>query len=240
MKDEAKFNTLTIAYNHLAELNTNWQALAQRLEADFKPPDYQFDEWYGTPFSKYDLSIEHLLELARKAFTDFTVSQIEEEYKNLTIDSSVISKFVEESKRFDAQEVINHIRQVYADMDGISYTQILKKCKSLLPWREGSVASKPEHIPWINENGIELRIHGYESEQAEKASALIKLVDIVLRGTKPSQAEGQKVRLGEVYRDDRIKSLRYFKNGSLKVLFNNAEDAEKMKAALVSEEGVMA
>lgn len=240
MKDEAKFNTLTEAYNLLADAEIRRQALAQKLEADFKEPNEKF---FVNPLSHYELDLEHVLQYARTKFADFITGQLNREYENLEIDYQEVEKFVEDSKKFDAQEVIKHIREVYADMDGISYKQILETCKTLLPWGDFGgkrcVASKPEHIHWINENGIELRIYGQGYEQKERVSVFLKLVDIVLCGTKPSQAEGRTVGQGEVYRDDRIKSLRYFKNGSLKVLFNSAEDAEKMKAALVSE-GVMA
>lgn len=233
---EPKFNTLTEAYNLLAEANTRMKALAQRLEADFKDPDEKFSI---NPLTNYELDLEHVLQYARTKFADFITGQLNREYKSLEIDRQEVEKFVEDSKKFDAQEVINYIRQVYADVDGISYRQILKTCKTLLPWGDFGgkrcAAHMPEHIPKINETGIELRIHGYEPDQAEKASALIKLVDIVLRGAKPSQVQGRRVRLGEVYRDDRIKSLRYFKNSTLKILFHSAEDAEKIKDALVSE-----
>lgn len=233
---EPEFNTLTEAYNLLADAEIRRQALAQKLEADFKEPNEKF---FVNPLSHYELDLEHVLQYARTKFADFITGQLNREYENLEIDRKEVEKFVEESKKFDAQEVINYIRQVYADVDGISYQQILKTCKTLLPWGDFGgkrcAAYMPEHIPTINADGIELRIYGQGYEQKERVSVFLKLVDIVLRGAKPSQAEGRRVGLGEVYRDDRIKSLRYFKNSTLKVLFHSAEDAEKVKAALVSE-----
>lgn len=235
--DESKFNILTEAYNRLVETQNALKEVAQKIEVDFKDPAelYSFINPIG-----YKTDLDEMVRDARRIFTSFVVSQVNKGYKNLRIEDKDIQKFVEERQNFNTGEVIKHIREVYADEDGITLKQIRETCKTLLPWGDFGgkrcVAYMPEHILWINETGIELRIHGYEYDQAEKASALIKLVDIVLRGAKPSQAKGQKVRIGEVYRDDRIKSLRYFKNNTLKVLFHSAEDAEKVKAALVRTE----
>jgi hypothetical protein len=84
-----------------------------------------------------------------------------------------------------------------------------------------------------NSAGLELRIHGYEYDQREKISALFKLINITLHGVKPSLVKGTTVKQGETYRDSKIKSLRYFKNNSLKLIFYTKPDADKVIEAIL-------
>lgn len=235
--DVLNLNTLTEAYNRLVETQNALKEAAQKIEADFKDTasPYNFNNPIG-----YKTDLDGVVRDARHLFTSFVVRQVNEGYKNLSIDETAIQKFVEERQTFNANEIIKYIWELYADEDGITLKQIRETCGKLLPWGgfgdSHCRAQKPEQITKINATGIELRIHGREYEQSERVSAFLKLVDITLRKAKPSQAEGRKVELGETYKDDKIKSLRYFKNNTLKVLFNKAEDCEKVKYALFDEE----
>lgn len=235
--DVLNLDTLTEAYNRLVETQNALIEAAQKIEADFKDPADPF--YFINPIG-YKTTLDENIKESRRIFTGFVVSQANKGYKNLKIDEKTIQKFVEERQTFNAKEIIKHIWELYADEDGITLKQIRETCRLLLPWGQFGDshcrAYKPEHIPTINASGIELRIYGEKYEMKERVSVLLKLVDITLRGAKPSQAQGSMVELGEIYRDDKIKSLRYFKNNTLKVLFHKAEDSEKVKFAIFGEE----
>ncbi len=237
--DILNLNTLTEAYDRLVETQKSLKEAAQRIEADFKDPA---DPYYFINPIGYKANLDEIIRDARRIFTGFAVRQANKGYRNLKIEEVAIQKFVEDRQTFNAYDVIKYIRELYADEDGITLKQIRATCQQLLPYGKfgdsGShcKAQKPEHITKINASGIELRIYGQKYEQEEKVSAFLKLVDITLRGAKPSQAQGHRVELFKIYRDDKIKSLRYFKNSTLKVLFHTAEDCEKITAALFGKE----
>lgn len=237
--DVLNLNTLTEAYNRLVETQNALKEAAQKIEADFK--DTASPHYFSNPIG-YKTTLDEIIKDSRRIFTSFVVFQINKGYKNLKIDETAIQKFVEDRQTFNANEIIKYIWELYADEDGITLKQIRATCGLLLPYgtfgdsNSRCRAQKPEQITKINATGIELRIHGQKYEQRERVSVVLKLVDIVLRGAKPSKAEGRMVELGETYKDDKIKSLRYFKNNTLKVLFHKAEDCEKVKFALFGEE----
>ncbi len=235
--DVLNLDTLTEAYNRLVETQNALKEAAQKIEADFKDPEEP--GYFNNPIG-YKTNLDEMVRDASRIFTGFVVRQANRGYKNLRIEEEAIQKFVEERQTFNAKEIIKHIWELYADEDGITLKQIRETCKVLLPWGQFDntfcVARKPEHIPTINATGIQLKVYGENYEVKKKVSAFIKLVDIALRGAKPSKAEGRLVEFGEIYRDDKIKSMRHFKSGSLKVLFHKAEDCEKIKYALFGKE----
>jgi hypothetical protein len=85
-----------------------------------------------------------------------------------------------------------------------------------------------------NSAGIELRIWGRDDEQKSKVSALLKLIQITLNNVKPSQVKGVELEQGATYRDAKTKSLRYFKNNSLKLIFYQKPDADRVMEAILS------
>jgi len=150
----------------------------------------------------------------------------------------------------DVAEVVAFIQKSYADEDGIVVKQLRDTCSHLLPWGSFGInghwekATKPEHLGMKgNDRGMELSVYegdigqyGRHYGKRAKVAEFIKLVDVALGRSLPSEAQGAQVEPGAVYRDASIKSLRYYQNNNLRVIFHTKEDCDKVKAAFFSEE----
>jgi hypothetical protein len=194
------------------------------------------DGWFINPIG-YKVTLEEIVEEAEASFTNFVVNQLNDEYKNLTIDGGEMREYTKEHG-FNAESLIKHIREKYADEDGATLQQIMTTAKKLIPYhgRIGKRIETPDYLDRIGDTGFELRISGYEYERRTSVQSFLKLIDIVLRGAPPSEVDSKEVETGKVYKDDKVKSLRYFKNNALKVIFYNADDCEKVKTALFMED----
>src|SRR5574341_1547322 len=242
--DPAKYGPFTEAVSALELARAKILHLAEEVKGNFK--DASDEKWWSHPFGYgEDIGLGNLIDTARTGFTKFIVREINKHYTNLEIDAAKVEEFVKGQKTFDAVEIIKFIQTAYAAEDRLAREQIRKVCSHLLPHGEFGVnkhrelASMPEHLVTPgNDKSVELRVYeGYQGMscryygQKAKVVEFLKLVDITLRGTPPSKAVGAEVAQGTVYRDDKIKSLRYFKNNSLKVGFHTKEDCDKVRAA---------
>lgn len=242
--DSAKYGAFTEAVSALELARVRVLLLAKEVEGNFK--DASDEKWWSHPFGYgEDIGLGNLIDTTRTVFTKFIVREINRHYTNLEIDAGKVEEFVKTQKTFDAAEVIKFIQAAYADVDRLALEQIKKVCSHLLPHGEFGVnkhwelASRPEHLVTEGDDKrIELRVyegyHGMNGRyygQKAKVVEFLKLVDITLRGTPASKAVGAEVAQGTVYRDDKIKSLRYFKNNNLKVVFHTKEDCDKVRVA---------
>ena len=227
-----QLSTLTDVYNRLVETEEICVVASQQIKQDFADPD-NCGEWFVNPIG-YTVVLEKPIEDARKSFTSFVVGQLNRDYKNLRIDDNAANEYTR-VHGFNAENLIEFIRERYADEDGATMQQIRTALNDLLPYHRGERAKTTDGLKRIGDNGFELRIHGYECEQRVKAEAFLKFVDIVLRGIAPSKVDTTSVRIGEVYKDDKVKSLRYFKNNALKVIFRTADDCERVLTAMFTE-----
>lgn len=225
-----QLSALTDLYDLLVETERIRDRTSQQIKRDFADPD---GSWFSNPID-YAVTLEKTIEEARKSFTRFVVSQLNKDYKNLRIDNDAADKYTKEHG-FNAKTLIKTIREQYADEDDATMHQIKTDIQDLIPWRGGKKIETTEGLERIRDNGFELRIYGYEYDRRAKAAALIQFVDIVLRDVAPSKVDTKSVEIGEVYKDDKIKSLRYFKNNALKVIFHTADDCERVKSALFTE-----
>jgi hypothetical protein len=235
-----KFESLTEAYNVIVSARDSINRIKERIEQDFKSEDNLY-----SPFS-YRHDLNEQVETARTDLTKFVIWQVGKEYLklNIDLDDKAIHDFVEKQGYFNHIEILQFIREKYADVDAEALKQIKAIVKgSLLPvgnFGEGAdrwaTANKPEHIRMDgNSTGIELRVWGKDYISARfQVSALLKLIQITLNNVKPSQAKGIELEQGATYRDAKIKSLRYFKNNSLKLIFYQKPDADKVIEALLS------
>ena len=102
-------------------------------------------------------------------------------------------------------------------------------------WGENKAS---EHIKTKGDNTIELSASWHESQAMRQVDALIKLINITLGGVEPSKVEGKtNLGAGETYRSTYIKSLRHYKNHTIRIIFHSHKDTERVKAALVEQEG---
>ncbi len=242
--DSAKYGAFTEAVSALELARVSVLHLAKEVERNFK--DTSDEKWWSHPFGySEDTGLGNLIDTIRTSFTKFIAGEINKHYINLEIDAGKVEEFVKTQKTFDAAEIIKFIQTAYAAEDKLALQQIKNVCSHLLPHGEfgankhWELASRPEHLVTEGDGKrIELRVyegyHGMSGRyygQKAKVVKFLKLVDITLRGTPASKASGAEVTQGTVYRDDKIKSLRYFKNNSLNVVFHSKEDCDKVRTA---------
>jgi hypothetical protein len=234
-----RFGSFTEAYEILVSACEKIEKIKWKVAEDFKPIDSK--DYFYNPLDSSRVSIKDKIGEARKEFTSLLVKELNKEYRNsnMHIDDKAVHDFVKAQGRFDHWEIITFIKTKYADVDAEALRQIKVQVKSLLPAgnfsenKTWSVANKPEHIS-DNPCGINLRApHGYDGNKKSGVSALIKLISITLQSVKPTEAVGHDVEQGATYRDSDIKSLRYFKNNSLKVIMHRKDDADKVREAIL-------
>ncbi len=243
METNDKFESLTEAYNVYISARDSIAKVKEKIERDFNDGEHPY--YFSNPIGfRHDLKEQ--VETVRTDLTKFIIGQMGREYQklNIDLDDKVIHNFVEKQGYFNHTKILQFIRKKYADVDAEALRQIktIVKC-SLLPagnfgdeTNRWATANKPEHIRMDgNSAGIELRVWGRDgSEQKNKVSALIKLIQITLNNVKPSLVTGVELEQGATYRDSKIKSLRYFKNNSLKLIFYQKPDADKVIEAILS------
>jgi hypothetical protein len=241
--EDSKFGTLTEAYNVIVSARDSIAKLKDQIDHDFNKEEHPY--YFSNPLD-YRHNLNEQVESIRTGLTKFVIGQVGKKYHemNTDLDDKAIHDFVDKQGYFNHIEVLQFIKEKYADVDAEALRQIKAIVKgSLLPvgnFGEGAdrwaTANKPEHIRMDgNSAGIELRVWGRDgSEQKSKLSALIKLIQITLNNVKPSLTKDITVERGATYRDSKIKSLRYFKNNSLKLIFYQKPDADKVIGAILS------
>jgi len=245
----SKFDPLTEAYNKLVECNNTLNTLGSQVKQDFqKPDDIEKGYYFSNPIN-VDYELEQLIHGMKKKITDQIRRYLDSRFNNLVIDYNDVEEFVGISKYvntnkdrpilpgpFTARAVIQYIEDKYADEETITLTQLRGYASHTLPSETEypyTKASKPEHIPVIGKTGIELRGGSYNSgDKTDPTAAVIKLIHTKLDHTLPSQAEHHKINYNDTYSDDKIKSLRRYKNGKLKIIFHKEEDMETMRKLL--------
>jgi len=246
--DATKYKSFADVVALLRAVRDSTLVRAAEVEESFAPPD---DRCWTHPFGyAKDLTLGDVLGRARSDFTKFIVRDINRKFPNLEIDIKEVDEYVKTREVFDVAEIVAFIKKSYADEDGIVVKQLRDTCSHLLPWGAFGInghwekATKPKHLGMKgNDRGMELSVYegdigqyGRHYGKRAKVAEFIKLVDVALGRSLPSEAQGAHVELGAVYRDASIKSLRYFQNNSLKVIFHTKEDCDKVKNAFFSEE----
>jgi len=257
-----KFDTITEAYTKLVECKNTLNQLAQKVESDFKSQEYIDKGYYFSNPIPTDYEIERIANSTKSNIIDFIILYIDKKFKNLVIDEHDVREFISMGEanqklqfdldqpefsnarpimqgQFTARKVIQYIEDKYADEETITLQQLKELAKNALPWigeYNRDRASKPEHIPVINKTGISLNSDTYNHYKSNTPAAIIKLIHIKLNHELPSQAEHHDIDYEDVYSDDKIKSLRKYKNGKLKIIFNTVEDMETVRRMLVGGE----
>lgn len=251
-----KFDTLTEAYNKLIECQTTLKQASAQVAQDFRTPDVIEKGYYFSNPLDIDYELRKQIGKVKENTIGFILNHMGRKFNNLLIDERDVCEFIEGGEviqklgidkpkpnrpvlqgQFTARAVIQYIEDKYADEETITLQQIKEFASNTLP-RVGEFttekASKPEHIPVINKTGIELRGGAYwTGHKEDPTAAVIKLIHIKLNHILPSQAEGHNIEYSDVYSDDKIKSLRRYKNGKLKIIFHNEEDMDTIRRVLV-------
>lgn len=246
-----KFDTITAAYKKLVECQTTLNQASEQVKHDFRTlDDIKKGSYFSNPI-EIDYDLNKIVDNVKSRTIDFILRYMDQKFSNLVIDERDVHDFIEGGEvmdkpkpngpvlqvPFSVRAVIRYIEKKYADEETITLKQIKEFASNSLP-RVGEYtterASKPEHINVINKTGIELKGSMYYSGHKEDpTAAVIKLIHIKLNHVLPSQAEHHDINCSDTYSDDKIKSLRKYKNGKLKIIFHTVEDMETVRKLLV-------
>lgn len=245
-----QFNVMTNAYNALVNCIGDLGQLAEQFKVDFQTQEDIENGWFHNPLeSNFDL--ENQQYNLKEKITSFIHIYMENKHENLVIDYGDLKEYIGISSPgydnenrpvmqgpFTALKVIRYIEKKYADEEGVTLEQLKEYARHTLPrLREYpyNVITDPKLIPVINKTGIEIKKSSSYNEHYKKdpTAAIIKLIHIRFSGILPSKAEHHAIEIGDTYSDDKIKSLRKFKNGKLKIVFFNVDDMEAVRKMLV-------
>ena len=243
-----EFKEITEAINHIEDALEDVEKKAVSIHKLFRDRTvYRYNQW-ASPFG-YDGSwgLKPLVLKAREEATDFIIKEMGWYLMNITIDHCLVHKFDETMARFNAEEIIGHILDMYEDENAAALRSMVQISRSLLPWGDyrgtGCLekASKLEHLI-VGAEKKTVRFRGLDTEvmipefgsHTRVLEAFVKLVKVLARGEKASEVEAE-VRPETVYKDDTIKSLKVRKSGFISVEFWNEQDCKAVCEELVKE-----
>ncbi|SFM29363.1 hypothetical protein [Methanolobus profundi] len=146
----------------------------------------------------------------------------------IPVDYDSVLEFIEGLENYDAFKIAEHIKSKYLQNDDHILKRIKSDCRRLIPLDH---VSSEEEVEKRNKSVIKLKALKNTEQSLDCLESLGKLVDITLNSTPPSKAIGIKVEPGQSHIDE-IMRLYYFKNGNLRLIFDDPENTEKIINAL--------
>jgi hypothetical protein len=146
----------------------------------------------------------------------------------ISIDYEEVLDFIENMESYDAFKIADHIKNEYFYNDEHILKRIKSDCRRLIPI---DITSPSDETEKRNGTVIKLKALKNPYQSLDCLESLGKLVDITLNNTPPSAAKVIEIQPGGAHIDETMK-LYYFKNGNVRLVFNNPECTEKMIDAL--------
>ena len=146
----------------------------------------------------------------------------------ISVDYDSILRFIDNLESYDAFKIAEHIKTEYFQNDDHILKRIKSDCRRLIPV---SYVSSSEVLETSNKTVIKLKALKDPEQSISFLESLGKLVDITLNSTAPSEANGIKIQPGQSHIDESMR-LYYFKNGNIRLIFNNPQNTEKIIHAL--------
>jgi hypothetical protein len=146
----------------------------------------------------------------------------------ISIDYEEVLDFIENMETYDAFKIADHIKNEYFYNDEHILKRIKSDCRRLIPI---DITSPSDETEKRNGTVIKLKALKNPYQSLDCLESLGKLVDITLNNTPPSAAKVIEIQPGGAHIDETMK-LYYFKNGNVRLVFNNPECTEKMIDAL--------
>ncbi|WP_340818210.1 hypothetical protein [Methanolobus sp. WCC4] len=146
----------------------------------------------------------------------------------ITVDYDSVLEFIDDLENYDAFRIAEHVRNEYLQNDEHILKRIKSDCRRLIPLVHVHSSKELENR---NRTVIKLKTLKDSEQSISCLESLGKLVDITLNSTPPSKAKGIKVYPGESHVDERMR-LYYFKNGNIRLVFDDPEHTEKITNAL--------
>jgi hypothetical protein len=146
----------------------------------------------------------------------------------ISIDYDNVLEFIDNMESYDAFKIAEHIKSEFFQNDEHILKRIKSDCRRLIPI---DINSSSENTDKINGTVIKLKALKNPYQSLDCLESLGKLVDITLNNTSPSEAKVIDIQPGEAHIDETMK-LYYFKNGNVRLVFNDPECTEKVIDAL--------
>jgi hypothetical protein len=146
----------------------------------------------------------------------------------ISIDYDSVLEFIDNMKSYDAFKIAEHIKNEYFLNDEHILKRIKSDCRRLIPIDINSSSDDTE-----KRNGTVIKLKALKNpyQSLDCLESLGKFVDITLNNTPPSEAKVIDIQPGEAHIDETMK-LYYFKNGNVRLVFNDPECTEKVIDAL--------
>ncbi|WMW25115.1 hypothetical protein RE474_13685 [Methanolobus sediminis] len=172
------------------------------------------------------------LNIPIKAIKEIFLNQIIQIESNnclkISIDYDSVLDFIDNMETYDAFKIAEHVKNEYIQNDEHILKRIKSDCRRLIPIASHSSS---EYMEKRNGMAIKLKALKNPEQSLDCLESLGKLVDITLNSTPPSKARGIKIEPGQSHIDENMR-LYYFKNGNIRLIFDEAENTEKVIGAL--------
>jgi hypothetical protein len=172
------------------------------------------------------------LNIPIKAIKEIFLNQIIQIESNnclkISIDYDSVLEFINNMETYDAFKIAEHVKNEYILNDEHILKRIKSDCRRLIPIE---ALSPTETLEKRNGMAIKLKALKNPEQSFNCLESLGKLIDISLNCTPPSKARGIKIEPGQSHIDENMR-LYYFKNGNIRLIFDEAEHTEKVIDAL--------
>ncbi|WP_342305732.1 hypothetical protein [Methanolobus sp. ZRKC5] len=217
--------TIGLLYNAQKETKENIREINTHLGSII--PSSSRQSLFLFPFTD-SVNLNQAINNIREIFLNQIIQIESKNYPMISVDYDSILRFIDNMETYDAFRIAEHLKTEYFQNDNHILKRIKSDCRRLIPV---SYASSSETLETRNKTVIKLKALKNPEQSINFLESLGKLVDITLNTTPPSKAKGIEIHPGQSHIDERMR-LYYFKNGNIRLIFNNPENTEKIIHAL--------
>ncbi|MDY0386569.1 MAG: hypothetical protein RBT65_05450 [Methanolobus sp.] len=217
--------TIELLYNAQKETKDNIKEINTHLGSII--PSASRQSLFLFPFTD-SVNLSQAINNIKEIFLNQIIQIESKNNPKISVDYDSILIFIDNLETYDAFKIAEHIKTEYLQNDVHILKRIKSDCRRLIPV---SYVSPSEVLETTNKTVIKLKALKNPEQSVSFLESLGKLVDITLNTTSPSKAKGIKIQPGQSHIDESMR-LYYFKNGNIRLIFNNPENTEKIIHAL--------
>nr|WP_321498281.1 hypothetical protein [uncultured Methanolobus sp.] len=217
--------TIEVLYNAQKETKATVREINSHLGNII--PATRRESLYLFPFTD-SVNLNVPIKAIKEIFLNQIIQIESNNYLKIPIDYDRVLDFIDNMEAYDAFKIAEYIKSEYFLNDDHILKRIKSDCRRLIP-----IASHSSSEDMEKRNGMAIKLKALKNpeQSLDCLESLGKLVDITLNCTPPSKARGIKIEPGQSHVDENMR-LYYFKNGNIRLIFDEAEDTEKVIGAL--------
>jgi hypothetical protein len=219
--------TIALLYNTQKDAKDNINKINAQLTNLIPPKNRQ--SLFLFPFTN-TVSLSKPIKAIKEIFLNQIILIESNGRTNVSIDYDKILEFIDKMETYDAFKIAEHIQTEYLHNEQHALKRIKTDCRRLIPICSSSTQKLLESK---NNTIIKLKALKDSEQSLNCLESLGKLVDITLNTTSPFEAKGLKIMPGQSHIDETMR-LYYFKNGNIRLAFNDPENTEKIVSALMT------